>query len=56
MTLIKGVFSSLRDLFAYFWQNKRWWLIPVVVLLLLCSALIILGSVSGVGPLIYTLF
>jgi hypothetical protein len=38
------------------WRNKRWWLMPVVVLLLLVSCLILLGSASGIGPFIYTLF
>ncbi len=56
MTMIKGVLSSLKDLLAFFLQRKRLWLIPMIVLLLLCSALIILGSASGIGPLIYTLF
>ena len=56
MTFIKGIGASLKDLFSFLWKRKQWWLIPVIVLLLLCSVLIVLGSASGVGPLIYTLF
>lgn len=56
MVFLKGVSASLRDLFSFLWKKKQFWLIPVIVLLMLCSVLIILGSASGVGPLIYTLF
>ena len=56
MTAIKGILSTLGNLFVYLWRQKRWWLIPLVVLLVLFGVLIILGSATGIGPFIYTIF
>jgi len=44
------------ELLAFLWTRKRWWLIPMVTVLLIFGLLLIFGSASGVGPLIYTLF
>lgn len=33
-----------------------WWLIPMIIALIAFALLIALGSTSGGGPLIYTLF
>lgn len=44
------------ELLAYFWQARLYALIPLVILLLLFGILIVVGSTSGVGPFIYTLF
>lgn len=33
-----------------------WWLLPIVVVLLVFGILIVVGSATGVGPFIYTLF
>lgn len=44
------------ELLAFFWGNKRWWLIPVVCTLFLLGALIVLGQSSAITPFIYTLF
>jgi hypothetical protein len=46
----------LGELFAFLWAAKMWWLIPMIVALILFAVLIVLGSASGGGPLIYTLF
>ena len=46
----------LGELFAFLWAAKMWWLIPMIVALVAFALLIILGSASGGGPLIYTLF
>ncbi len=56
MVAFKNLLLSLGNLFAFLAKSKRWWLLPLIVLLLLCSALIVLGNVAGVGPFIYTLF
>lgn len=43
--------------FVYFlWQQRLFWMIPMVVVLLLFGMLIIFASSSGVGPFVYTLF
>jgi hypothetical protein len=58
-----GFFSSMRgrlgimgELFAFLWAAKMWWLIPMIIALVAFALLIVLGSASGGGPLIYTLF
>lgn len=58
-----GRMSGLRtrlgivgELFAFLWAAKMWWLIPMVIALIIFAVLIVLGSASGGGPLIYTLF
>lgn len=56
MFALKGILSTLVELFQFMWHKKLWWLVPMVVMLLLFVVLIILGSTAGIGPFIYTLF
>jgi hypothetical protein len=56
MAMMRGVFSTTGELFAYLWRQRLWWLIPVVLLLLVFGLFIVLGSSSGLGPLMYTVF
>lgn len=58
-----GMFSALKtrlgivgELFAFLWAAKMWWLIPMIVALVIFALVIVFGSASGGGPLIYTLF
>ena len=44
----------LGEFFGFAWENKAWWIIPVVLMLLLMALLIATGTVSA--PFIYTLF
>ena len=44
-----------RDLLAFIWQSKKWWLVPVILVLLLVGVLVVLGG-SAIAPFIYTLF
>jgi hypothetical protein len=46
----------VRELLAFLWQRKLWWLIPMVLLLLIFGLLLAFASASGIGPFIYTLF
>lgn len=49
--------SILKELFAFLWKRKMWWLIPMIVVLLLVLSLVILASASSTfAPFIYTLF
>jgi hypothetical protein len=48
-----GVIGRLCE---YLWQERLWWLIPMVVVLLLLGGLILFGQSSAVAPFIYTLF
>jgi hypothetical protein len=48
-----GVFG---EFISFLWQQRLFWMIPMVVVLLLFGMLIIFASASGVGPFVYTLF
>ena len=52
----KRRFEIAGDLLAFFWSNKRWWMVPMVSLLLLFAILLILAQSSAIAPFIYTLF
>lgn len=56
MTALRGMAATLGELFRFLWQQKLWWLMPMLVVLLVFAALIVLGSTAGIGPFIYTLF
>lgn len=43
-------------LVSYLWRRPSFFLVPLVLLVLLLSALVLFGSTTGLGPLIYTLF
>ena len=53
---MKEMLSTIRELFSFLWEQKRWWLIPMVVFMLGFAALIVLGNSTGLGPFVYTLF
>ena len=54
--LVTRRFGIAGELMAFFWGNKRWWMIPIVFVLLLFGVLMVLAQSSAVGPFIYTLF
>ena len=51
-----GRFGIVGELFSFFWNNKRRWLVPMLIALFLIGALIALAQSSAVAPFIYTLF
>ena len=46
----------MRELMAFLWERKLWWMMPMVLTLLLFGLLIIFAESSAVAPFIYTLF
>ncbi len=48
--------GTARELLHYLWEQKLWWMVPMVVVLLAFGLLLIFASASGVGPFIYSLF
>lgn len=56
MIALRGILGTLAELFQFLWQQKLWWLVPMIIVLLIFVVLIMLGSTAGVGPFIYTLF
>lgn len=50
-------FGIIKEFFEFLWQNKIWWIAPIVIVMLLVGALIIVtGGSSPLLPFIYTLF
>lgn len=49
-------FGIAGELLGFLWQQKLWWMMPIIAVLLFIGLLIGFGSASGVGPFIYTLF
>lgn len=46
----------MGELVQFLWQQKLWWLIPMVVVLLAFGLLLVLAQGSAIAPFIYTLF
>lgn len=53
---VKSNLSIVRELLSFLWQNKLWWMIPMVVVFLILGLLIVFTQSSAVVPFIYTLF
>ena len=49
-------FGIAGELLAFFWQNKQWWLLPMIVVLLVFGVVMIFAQSSAIAPFIYTLF
>ncbi len=46
----------IGELFQFLWEQKLYWMIPMIVIIVLVIAISILGQTTAVGPFIYTLF
>ena len=58
-TFLRGMLANagvVGEFISFLWQQRLFWMIPMVVVLLLFGMLIIFASASGVGPFVYTLF
>lgn len=49
-------FKIVKELLAFLWEQKLWWLIPVIVVFLIVGLLIIFVGSSPLAPIIYPLF
>lgn len=47
--------SLVKEFVDFVFENKKWWLIPILLVLALVGLLAVLGS-TGAAPFIYTLF
>ena len=54
MRRLRHLVGLLKEVWAYAWANKAWWIVPAVLILLLLSLLIVVASTTA--PVIYTLF
>lgn len=48
--------AILSELWAFFRQRKRWWLLPLVITLVLVGGLMAVAQASAVFPFLYPLF
>jgi hypothetical protein len=46
----------VKDLWFFFKERKKFWLLPIILTLLLFGALIVFTSGTAIAPFIYTLF
>jgi hypothetical protein len=53
---IKARGLIVKELLTFLWQNKLWWMIPMVLVFLLLGIFIIFTQSAAVVPFIYTLF
>ncbi|MFC1497450.1 DUF5989 family protein [Verrucomicrobiota bacterium] len=55
MRFLKYLGRLLKEFMGFAWQNKAWWIIPMVLIFLLL-ALVIISTQSIVPTCIYALF
>ena len=46
----------IGELFQFLWDQKLYWMIPMIVIIVLVISISLLGQTTAVGPFIYTLF
>jgi Family of unknown function (DUF5989) len=56
MDNIVGKFNIASELLGFFWQNKWWWLTPILVILCVFGFMAVFAQSSAIAPIIYTLF
>lgn len=54
MRVFKHLGRLLQEFLGFAWQNKAWWLVPIVLMLLLIGLLVV--TTQSAAPFIYTLF
>lgn len=55
-SMFRVTLSILKELFVFLWENKLWWMTPMVIVLLLFAGLLYLAQGSALAPFVYTLF
>ena len=46
----------VKEVIAFLWERKAWWLVPLFILLVLVGALILLSQSTVITAFVYTLF
>lgn len=49
-------FLIIKELFVFLWENKLWWMIPMILVFLLLGLFIAFTQSAAVVPFIYSLF
>lgn len=53
---IQSRLGTVRELLRFLWDQRLWWMIPMVVTLVAVGTLLVFAQGSAVAPFIYTLF
>jgi hypothetical protein len=53
MRFLRHLAKLLTALFGFAWENKAWWIVPMVLIMLVIALLIVTGS--GVSQFLYPL-
>lgn len=56
MRRLRSRASVIWRLCQFLWQERLWWMIPMVVTLLVFGALVFFAQSSAIAPFVYTLF
>jgi len=48
--------SFLKELLAFMFSRKKYWLLPIILMMTALGVLIVLAQGSAIAPFIYTLF
>ncbi|WP_299763677.1 DUF5989 family protein [uncultured Dokdonia sp.] len=48
--------DTLKDLWLFMKERKKFWLLPIIIVLLVLGILIVLGGSSALAPFVYSLF
>jgi uncharacterized protein DUF5989 len=49
-------FGIVGELFRFLWEQKLWWLIPMMTVFVIFGLLLVFTQGSALAPFIYTLF
>ena len=49
-------FKIVAELLSFFWQQKLWWMIPLVLIILFFGLLIVFTQGTALAPFVYALF
>jgi Family of unknown function (DUF5989) len=51
-----GRFGIVGELFSFLWEQKLWWLIPMMTVFVIFGLLLVFTQGSALAPFIYTIF
>ena len=52
----RSKFGIVAELFGFLWEQKLWWIIPMMSVFVLFGLLLVFTQGSALAPFIYTLF
>lgn len=48
--------KTVKELFGFLWEQKLWWLIPMLLVFFVIGLLIVFVGSSPLAPIVYPLF